>query len=91
MVCTECARLGWLLVFGGDTAEQPRKRKRVVPADPRQLTLAAAARAADTARLVETSEAALPSPHGSRAVVTVEAAKQQLNPKGRKRSRRRKP
>lgn len=61
-VCGACARMGWLLVFGGDTADAPRKRTRrdgKPGADARQLDWTSPAH----------------------PVVTVEDAKQQLNPK----------
>lgn len=95
MVCTKCAKLGWLLVFGGDTAEQPRTRKRRAPepTDPRQEALAFAREHAGIYGhpLPKGTAQPLPSPHGSREVVSVDTAKRQLNPKGRKRSRSRKP
>jgi hypothetical protein len=67
-VCGSCARLGWLLVFGGDTAERPRSRKhRAEPVDPRQVSLLEDAPSAPTGR----------------PRVSVEDAKAQLNPKRR--------
>lgn len=39
-VCTACARLGWLLVLGGDPANDTRRRRSSARASKRTLVMA---------------------------------------------------